>query len=64
MVEVDSHLKLLPASILEIYKVFAVYWHAVAAFLNSYTHAHTPRWYLCHLICIVVLVALLLSFLS
>jgi hypothetical protein len=49
MVEADSELKLLPPSILDIYKVFehidmlpicAVNWHTVAA-LISYTH--TPR---------------------
>jgi hypothetical protein len=48
MFEADSQLKLLPPSILDIYKVFehinmlftcAVNWHTVAA-LNSY--AHTP----------------------
>jgi hypothetical protein len=49
MVEADSQLKLLPPSILDIYKVFehidmlsicTVNWHTLAA-LNSYTH--TPQ---------------------
>jgi hypothetical protein len=52
MVEADSHVKLLPPSILNIYKVFEhidmlsiciVNWHTVAA-LNLYTH--TPRQHL------------------
>ncbi len=45
MVKADSHLKLLPSSMLDIYKVFehiasAVYGHSVSA-LHSYTH---PTW--------------------
>jgi hypothetical protein len=45
MVEADSHLKLCPTSILDIYKVFehiasAVHGHSVSA-LHSYTH---PTW--------------------
>ncbi len=44
MVEADSHLKLIPTSILYMYKVFehidTVHWHMVAA-LHSFTH---PTW--------------------
>ncbi len=41
MVEADSHLKLLPASILDIYKVFKQIWYAVHGYTVAALHSHT-----------------------